>query len=170
MRICCRKPVKWAVINEPVTSCTPHQFPPATRCNTASPVEHQGFPEVQLLFKLLSKRQKDRARNVFAILLAERLFMGVPSAQVIKVWAIRGPRGGLQAAQDGRCVQRDSRGFKMVSSINENPTLLSGSHLMEGFVWGICRILKLTKEPLAQQSLILPSIVSPHTLLYSESL
>ena len=58
-------------------------------------------------------------------------------------------------AQDGGCVQRDSRGFKMVSSINENPTRLSGSHLMEGFVKGISGI----QEPLAQQSLILPSYI-----------
>lgn len=78
---------------------------------------------------------------MFAILLAERLFMDVPSAQAIKVRAVRGPRGegrgergSLRAAQDGRRVQRESAGFKMVSSINENSTPLSGSHLMENFV------------------------------------
>ena len=73
---------------------------------------------------------------MFAILLAECLFMDVPSALVIKVRGIRGPRGEGRpdAAQDGGCVQRDSGWFKMVSSTNENPTPLSGSHLMEGFV------------------------------------
>lgn len=60
--------------------------------------------------------------------------MDVPLAQVIKVRDFRGPRGDLLAAQDGGCVQRDSTGFKMASSINENPTPVSGSHLMEGFV------------------------------------
>lgn len=48
----------------------------------------------------------------------------------------------------------------MVSSINENPTRLSGSHLMESFVLGICGIQRPTHEPLARQSFITPTIVT----------